>query len=74
MSRLTIILVVTGLLVVGAAATIFVSLPPSDGAGALEASEPATSSDAEKRQRAEKFLGGDPDRNVRGGQEMKPRW
>ncbi|UOK73894.1 entry exclusion protein TrbK [Ancylobacter polymorphus] len=28
----------------------------------------------EQRQRAEHFLGGDPNRPVRGGQEMKPRW
>lgn len=28
----------------------------------------------EQRQRAGDFLGGDPDRPVRGGQEMKPRW
>lgn len=28
----------------------------------------------EQRQRAEDFLGGDPSRPVRGGQEMKPRW
>lgn len=28
----------------------------------------------EQRQRAEDFLGGDPVRPVRGGQEMKPRW
>ena len=74
MSRLTIILVVTGLLVVAAAVPVFISLPPGDGAGASDASEPATSSDADKRRRAERFFGGDPDRDVRGGQEMKPRW
>ena len=28
----------------------------------------------EQRQRAEDFLGGDPNRPVCGGQEMKPRW
>lgn len=28
----------------------------------------------EQRQSAEDFLGGDPNRPVRGGQEMKPRW
>ena len=30
--------------------------------------------DSDHHSRAEKFFGGDPDRNVRGGQEMKPRW
>lgn len=35
---------------------------------------PASISDKARRERAEKFFGGDPDRNVRGGQEMRPRW
>ena len=38
-------------------------------------SEPAASAATERgRQKAHDFLGGDPDRDVRGGQEMKPRW
>lgn len=40
-------------------------------------SEPAASTPAATeggRQKAHDFLGGDPDRDVRGGQEMKPRW
>ncbi len=40
-------------------------------------SEPAASTPAateNRRQKAHDFLGGDPDRDVRGGQEMKPRW
>ncbi|CAN7704413.1 entry exclusion protein TrbK (plasmid) [Aminobacter sp. NyZ550] len=40
-------------------------------------SEPAAPTPAEtenRRQKAHDFLGGDPDRDVRGGQEMKPRW
>lgn len=36
------------------------------------ASQPT--SDAENLSHGEKFFGGDPDRNVRSGQEMKPRW
>lgn len=28
----------------------------------------------EQRQQARDFFGGDPERSVRGGQEMKPRW
>lgn len=31
-------------------------------------------SNANDQSRREKFFGGDPERNVRGGQEMKPRW
>lgn len=40
-------------------------------------SKPAASAPAateNRRQKAHDFLGGDPDRDVRGGQEMKPRW
>ncbi|WP_172691202.1 entry exclusion protein TrbK [Rhizobium rhizogenes] len=36
------------------------------------ASRPA--SDTERREYWGKFFGGDPDQNIRGGQEMKPRW
>lgn len=74
MSRLTIIPAAAVLLVFGTAATIFISLPYGEATGAPEASQAATQSDADKRRRAEKFFGGDPDRDVRGGQEMKPRW
>ncbi len=35
----------------------------------------APASDAERSAQRERFFGGgDPDRDVRGGQEMKPRW
>lgn len=32
------------------------------------------SSDEEQRRHRELFFGGDPNRDIRGGQEMKPRW
>jgi Ti type entry exclusion protein TrbK len=32
------------------------------------------SSDDAQREHREKFFNGDPERDVRGGQEMKPRW
>ncbi len=44
---------------------------PMSGSRAA-ATQPA--SETERREHREKFFGGDPDRNVRGGQEMKPRW
>ncbi|WP_374940457.1 DUF2749 domain-containing protein [Mesorhizobium sp. INR15] len=46
------------------------------GPTASSPSSPATPSapDAEHGSPVEKFFGGDPDRNVRKGQEMKPRW
>jgi len=34
----------------------------------------SSGSDAEHNNRVETFFGGDPDRDVRNGQEMKPRW
>ncbi|GAA2830624.1 entry exclusion protein TrbK [Aminobacter aminovorans] len=35
---------------------------------------PAASLENARRERAENFFGAGPDRNVRGGQEMRPRW
>lgn len=32
------------------------------------------SSDEAQREYRKEFFGGDPDRDVRGGQELKPRW
>ncbi|MFN3833922.1 MAG: entry exclusion protein TrbK [Allorhizobium sp.] len=32
------------------------------------------SSDEAQREHREKFFSGDPERDVRGGQELKPRW
>lgn len=33
-----------------------------------------SSSDEEQRRHREEFFGGNSDRDIRGGQEMKPRW
>ena len=35
---------------------------------------PASISATARRERAENFFGGNPDRDVRGGQDMRPRW
>lgn len=35
---------------------------------------PASTSDTARRERAENFFGGDPDRNILGGQELRLRW
>lgn len=74
MSRLSIPLVAVVVLAMGAATAVFISLRSSDGTRATDSGAAATPTDADKRQRAEQFFGGDPDRDVRGGQEMKPRW
>jgi len=56
------------LVVVVLAITWFVVAPDSEPT----ASTPAATEN--RRQNAHDFLGGDPDRDIRGGQEMKPRW
>jgi len=70
-SRATIIVLVVGVVSLSAA-TLWMLFPR----GAMPvATEPApTPEEPERRQRAKGFFGGDPDRDVRGGQDMKPRW
>lgn len=73
--RLVVILVLAGIVAFGAGIVtwnVVQSRPaPVSGSGAA-AARPA--SESERREHREKFFSGDPDRNVRGGQEMKPRW
>lgn len=71
MSRATIIILVVGVVSLGAAA-LWTLFPR----GAMPvATEPApTPEGPERRQRAKSFFSGDSERDVRGGQEMKPRW
>lgn len=72
MSRSTIIVLIVGAigLCAGAAVWLTVQTRPAR----TDATVPVSPEAGEKRQRAEDFFGGDPDRDVRGGQEMKPRW
>lgn len=72
--RLVVILVLAGIAALSAGVVTFVVQPrpaPVSGSGAA-ATRPA--SETERREHREKFFSGDPDRDVRGGQEMKPRW
>lgn len=69
--RLIIALALAGIVVVGAGASWILLQPRPTLSGAGNA-QPA--SDAARRELREKFFSGDPERNVRGGQEMKPRW
>ncbi|CUX61882.1 Conjugal transfer protein TrbK [Agrobacterium deltaense Zutra 3/1] len=73
--RLVVILVLAGIVAFGAGIVtwnVVQSRPaPVSGSGAA-ATQPA--SESERREHREKIFGGDPDRDVRGGQEMKPRW
>lgn len=44
---------------------------PVSGSGEIATGSPA---DEEQRRHREEFFGGNSDRDIRGGQEMKPRW
>ncbi|BBD41514.1 entry exclusion protein TrbK (plasmid) [Aminobacter sp. Y103A] len=73
--RLVIILALAGIAALSAGVVTWIVVQPRpapvSGSGAA-ATQPA--SDTERLDHREKFFSGDPDRNVRGGQEMKPRW
>lgn len=71
MSRSIIITVVLGVVSLSVAALWMVFSRDAAPVGVSLA--PAVDG-ADRRHRAEKFLGGDPDRDVRGGQETQPRW
>lgn len=73
--RLRIILSLAGIIALSAGAVTWILVQPrpapQSGSG-VTATQPA--SETERREHREKFFSGDPDRDIRGGQEMKPRW
>lgn len=70
-----IILVLGGLIAVGSAVTIWIAVQPGSPPASGRAVEGSVApSDAQRREQAERFLGGNPNLDVRGGQEMRPRW
>ncbi|WP_234189151.1 entry exclusion protein TrbK [Shinella sp. NM-101] len=73
--RLVIILALAGIAALSAGVVTWIVVQPRpapvSGSGAA-ATQPA--SDTERREHREKFFSGDPDRDIRSGQEMKPRW
>ncbi|MUO31015.1 entry exclusion protein TrbK [Agrobacterium vitis] len=72
--RLVIILAVVGIIASGVGVARWIVQPfPARLSGAGAAS-PQAVSDADRRAHREKFFGGDTTRDIRGGQEMKPRW
>ncbi|MEZ0211619.1 MAG: entry exclusion protein TrbK [Xanthobacteraceae bacterium] len=74
-SRLVVILLLAGAL--GLCATLVIRMiGPSSTEPAPATAEPSPppASNAARRDHLDRFLGGDPNRDVRGGQEMKPRW
>lgn len=71
-ARLIMVLALAGLIGFGAGATWMKwqsSLAQVSGRGVTQ---PLT--DEAQREHREKFFNGDPERDVRGGQELKPRW
>lgn len=72
--RLVIILLVVGIIASGVGIARWIVQPPAahlSGAGEVS---PQAASDADRRAHREKFFGGDANHDIRGGQEMKPRW
>ncbi|BCH19500.1 entry exclusion protein TrbK [Mesorhizobium sp. L-2-11] len=69
--RILIALAVAGIVAFGAGMLIWVVAQPD---ATTETPATAASSGAARQEHRERFFGSDPDRDVRGGQEMKPRW
>ncbi|SMF24852.1 entry exclusion protein TrbK, Ti-type [Xaviernesmea oryzae] len=73
--RLIIVLILAGIVALSAGAVTWILVQPRpaplSGSGAT-ATQPA--SETKRREHREKFFSGDPDRDIRGGQEMKTRW
>ncbi|WP_306892080.1 entry exclusion protein TrbK [Ancylobacter amanitiformis] len=74
-SRLVVILLLAGAL--GLCATLalqMVGQSSTEPAAATAEPPPPPASNAARRDHLERFFGGDPNKDVRGGQEMKPQW
>ncbi|MEK1930749.1 MAG: entry exclusion protein TrbK [Pararhizobium sp.] len=71
-ARLIMALALAGLIGFGAGASWMKGQTSSVQTTGGSATQP--SSDEARRAHREKFFDGDPERNVRGGQELKPRW
>ncbi|RWO44208.1 MAG: entry exclusion protein TrbK [Mesorhizobium sp.] len=69
--RILIALAVAGIVAFGAGMMFWVVVQPN---ATSEMPDAAPGADAARREHRERFFSGDPDRDVRGGQEMKPRW
>ncbi len=72
--RLVIILAVVGIVASGVAVARWIVQPPAVPLSGTGEASPQPASDADRRAHREKFFGGDTERDIRSGQEMKPRW
>ena len=73
------LILILALVAIGSAAgastiTWIIVQPPTAQVSGSGTAAINSSSDEEKRRHREEFLGGSSDRDIRGGQEMKPRW
>jgi Ti type entry exclusion protein TrbK len=73
-ARLVIILAVVGIIASGVGVARWIVQPGPTPMSVAEEASPDAASDADRRAHREKFFGGDANRDIRGGQEMKPRW
>ncbi|RWI04232.1 entry exclusion protein TrbK [Mesorhizobium sp.] len=69
--RILIALAVAGIITFGAGTMFWVVVQPN---ATTETPAAAPGAGAARQEHRERFFSGDPDRDVRGGQEMKPRW
>ena len=72
--RLFIILAVVGIVASGVGIARWIVQPPPAALSGTDEASPQATSDADRRAHREKFFGGNAERDIRGGQEMKPRW
>ncbi|MGV1832708.1 entry exclusion protein TrbK [Agrobacterium vitis] len=72
--RLVIILAVVGIIASGVGIIKWIVQPPPAALSGTGEASPQAASDADRRAHREKFFGGNAERDIRGGQEMKPRW
>ncbi|AMD56854.1 entry exclusion protein TrbK [Agrobacterium tumefaciens] len=74
--RLILILALVGIgSAAGASVITWIVVQPPAARGPASGTAGASSySDEEQRRHREEFFGGSSDRDIRGGQEMKPRW
>ncbi|MFJ1311807.1 entry exclusion protein TrbK [Agrobacterium sp. P15N1-A] len=70
-ARFLIGLLIAGIVAFGGTLTLLVFVNPQTN---MDGTWAARGSDVETNRHHDRFFGGDPDRDVRGGQEMKPRW
>ena len=72
--RVVIILAVVGIIASGVGVAGWIVRPGPTPTSGAERASPGAASDANHRAHREEFFGGNAERDIRSGQEMKPRW